>query len=66
MENIAKDRLNGAAAIAGFIGEPLRRTFHLLEQKLIPAGKQGGRWVASKSALQEHYAKLVRGEGHAA
>jgi hypothetical protein len=59
---IGEDKLSGAEAIAEFIGEPLRRTFHLLETRQIPAGKIGGKWVASKTAVREHYERIMRGE----
>jgi hypothetical protein len=61
MENIANDRLKGASAIAEFIGESLRDTYHLLENKRIPAGKRGATWVASKTMLIEHYKRLTQG-----
>lgn len=62
MDGIGDDRLKGAAAIAEFIGEPVRRVFNLAERKLIPCGREGGRLIASKAQLREHYRKLVTGE----
>jgi hypothetical protein len=56
------DRLEGAAAIAEFTGETVRRVFHLAEKKLIPVGRIGGRLIASKKVLTEHYQKLVSGQ----
>jgi hypothetical protein len=61
-DTLSDDRLEGAAAIAAFWGGSLRQTFHLLETGQLPAGKIGSKWIASKSALREHYAKLTRGE----
>jgi hypothetical protein len=58
---IPEDRLDGVAAIAEFIGEPPRRTNYLLERGILPAGKLGTRWVASKRRLTEHYTALVGG-----
>jgi hypothetical protein len=63
MEGLGKDRLEGAAALAAFIGEPIPRTFRLLEAGKIPAGKQGGKWIGSKKVVREHYARLTRGNG---
>jgi hypothetical protein len=60
MEGLGSDRLDGAEAIAQFIGVPLRRAFYLCDRKLIPCGKEGGRVIASKTALREHYEKLTR------
>jgi hypothetical protein len=33
----------------------------LLEKRLLPAGKQGANWVASRRVLSEHYARLTSG-----
>jgi hypothetical protein len=41
----------GAEQIGEVIGRPTRATFHLLEQKILPARKVGGRWVASRKKL---------------
>lgn len=45
----------GAREIARLIGKTPRATFHLLENGQIPAKKIGHQWVASKSALREHF-----------
>jgi hypothetical protein len=60
--SIANDLLRGARAIADFIGQTLRQTHHKLEKGIIPAGKDGGQWIASRSKLRQHYAKLTTGE----
>jgi hypothetical protein len=65
MEGIGADRLKGVKAIAEFLGETEKRTFSLVERKLIPHGREGGRIIASKSALREHYRRLT-GAGRAA
>ena len=52
------DRLTGAKAIAEFLGEDQRRIFYMLEHRLIPAFKLGGRWNARKSTLVKHIEKL--------
>jgi hypothetical protein len=41
----------GAIAIARVIGRSERSTFHMLERKLLPAKRVGGRWVASRRKL---------------
>ena len=61
-EGLSSDRLEGAEAIGHFLGVSERRAFHLLDTKQIPGGKQGGKWIASKAVLREHYAKLTRGQ----
>ena len=58
----AEDVLSGAKAIAEFIGENERRTIYLLERGMLPAGKLGQRWVASKRTLDRHFAELTSGE----
>jgi hypothetical protein len=58
-ETIADDKLTGAVAIAEFIGEKPRRTFHLLSSGLLPAGKLGGERIASRRVLRARYAALT-------
>jgi hypothetical protein len=59
---LVDDLLKGAEQISKFIGENVWRTYHLLETQVIPAGKQGNYWIASKQALREHYERLTRGQ----
>jgi hypothetical protein len=59
--SLADDRLVGAKAIAEFRNEPVRRTNYLLDKRLIPAGKEGNVWVASKAALIAQHVKLTGG-----
>lgn len=66
MQTVGDDVLEGAEAIGKFIGVNRRRAHYLLERHEIPAGKVGSRWVASKSALTEHYARITRGEQESA
>ena len=61
-DNIASDRLEGAAAIAAFLGTSTRRVQYLLEKKAIPAGRIGKRWIASKTRLRAHYDRVTGGE----
>lgn len=51
----ALDLVWGADKIAKFIGRPRRQTYHMLENRHIPARKAGGVWVASKSKLRKHF-----------
>jgi hypothetical protein len=55
---IADDMLRGAAAIAAYIGETVRRTNYLLERKCLPAFKQAGSWRMRKSAYRSHIERL--------
>lgn len=47
----APDLVWGAGAIAKVIGRSERSTFHMLERKLLPAKRVGGRWCASRRKL---------------
>jgi hypothetical protein len=58
---IGGDILRGVKQIADFIGEDERRAYHKLSRGYIPAGKEGSEWVASKSVLRGHYARLTGG-----
>jgi hypothetical protein len=58
---VADDKLEGTAAIAAELGVSPRRAHYLLERSLIPAGKIGGRWIASKRRLREHFAAVAAG-----
>jgi len=60
--SLADDRLVGAKAIAEFRNEPVRRTNYLLERGMIPAGKEGKVWIASRKALIAQHVKLTGGE----
>jgi hypothetical protein len=55
----ADDKLDGVAAISRFIGEKPRRTFYLLENGKIPAGKLGTRWIGSRARLRRFFAELA-------
>ncbi len=62
-DNIASDRLRGVAQIAEFIGERERRTRYLIERGLIPVGKEGMLFVASKQRLLDDWRRKTGGEG---
>lgn len=49
-----EDILEGAEAIARFMGTTRRRVFHLAEQGLIPTFKLGKRLCARKSSILKH------------
>jgi hypothetical protein len=53
------DLLRGVKNIARFINEDERSTYHKLSRGYVPAGKEGSEWIASKSVLREHYARLT-------
>ena len=59
---LGEDLLYGAKAIARFLGLPMIRCFYLLEQRRVPCGKLGAAWIASRSALREHMARIARGD----
>ena len=48
-----RTRLWGAARIADHIDQPIRKTFYLLENRLIPAAKIGKQWVADADELDD-------------
>jgi hypothetical protein len=56
---IGEDLLRGVKDIARFINDDVRSTNHKLATGKIPAGKEGSQWVASKSVLRQHYAKIT-------
>jgi hypothetical protein len=55
------DIIRGASAIAAEIGVTRRKAFYLLENERLPAAKEQGVWISSRSALRRHYAKLIQG-----
>jgi len=59
---IADDILQGADAIAEFLGVTPRRAKYLIERRLIPCGKLGGRCLASRERLTEHLRGIAAGE----
>jgi hypothetical protein len=55
---MATDTLEGAAAIAVFIGKTERQINHLLSKKQLPAFKLGGIWHMRKSTYATFIARL--------
>ena len=62
MTEIETDLIWGVKAIAAEINQTPRQAHYQLERGLLPGGQQGERWVASRKALQEHFAKLTAGK----
>ena len=56
---IADDLLRGVKNIADFIGDDERSTNHKLAKGHLPGGKEGQQWIASKTALRNHYEKIL-------
>ena len=56
--SVAEDTLQGAAAIAGVIGNAKRQTNYLLETKKLPAFKMGKAWHMRKSTYLAFIARL--------
>lgn len=64
----AADRIEGAKAIAAFLGITKRQCHYRIDRGLLPHGREAGRIVASKRALIDHWmATTGRNEdqGHA-
>jgi hypothetical protein len=55
------DILEGTDAIAAFLGITHRRAKYLIERRLIPYGKLGGRCLASRERLTEHLRDIAAG-----
>lgn len=57
------DLMNTAEDIAAYIGETPRRTHYMLTRGQIPgAFQRGRRWFALRSAIDEGFRRLARGE----
>jgi len=58
-DDLANDLMGGVPAIAAFLGLSERQTYHLLENRKLPAFKIGNRkWQARKSTLRRHIQNL--------
>ena len=57
----AEDRIEGAKAIAVFLGVTERQARWRIDRRLIPHAREGERIVASKRALREHWRKATSG-----
>ena len=58
-DSLASDRLKGVPEIARFLGEPERKTYWLLHNSYIPAGKLGATWIASKTKLRQYFDRIT-------
>jgi hypothetical protein len=59
--DLAHDLLRGVSAISQFTGDSPRRTYYLIERKLLPVFRHGGKWCARRSTLREFFRKLEAG-----
>jgi hypothetical protein len=60
-DTLADDLLWSVEAIGREIGKTPRQTTHLIEAKIIPATKLGGRYIASRRKLREYFANVLDG-----
>lgn len=58
----AKDRIEGARAIAAFLGVTERQVRWRIDRGIIPHAREGERIVASKRALRAHWLRMTSGE----
>ena len=58
----AQDRLEGADAIAVYLGITARQVRWRIDRGLIPHAREGERIVASKRALRSHWRRATSGE----
>jgi hypothetical protein len=54
-DQLADDVLFGAEAIAAELGISVRKAFHLLESKHLPATKVGRTWTSTRSRLRRFF-----------
>jgi hypothetical protein len=61
--SLADDLLTGVVEIDAYIHKKPnpRRTYYLLENHIIPAGKLGNIWTGSKRRIDAHFAGLTQG-----
>jgi hypothetical protein len=59
-EKLTDNLLRGVSAIADYVGESPRQTYHLLETGQLPGFKMpnGRIWHAHKATLRKHYERL--------
>ena len=61
--DLASDLLNGAAAIAKYTGEPVRRIRHLIRQHNFPCFKRGQRIYSRKSWADRYFSREATNGG---
>lgn len=59
--SLADDLMWGAKAIGVETGLDEKQVWHVAEHGQLPIGRVGGRLVASKKALREHFARITQG-----
>jgi hypothetical protein len=62
MTDLNDDTLWGVKAIGAHIKQTARQAHYQLQNKLIPGGQIGGKWVASRKALDDHFEKVTSGK----
>jgi hypothetical protein len=58
-QRVRDDLLWGVRAIAEETGQSERTVYYQLEKGLLPGGKSGQIWVASRQALRTYFAELT-------
>ena len=61
--DLGNDLLWGVAAIAKHLNREERRVSYQLDRGMLPAGKQGRLWVASKKKLAQYFSNVTSGGG---
>ena len=56
------DLLWGVPAIAKYVGLTERQARYKIDCGALPAGKSGGKFVASRKGLAEYFARVTSGE----
>jgi hypothetical protein len=59
---LAGDLIWGIAEIGAELNLTPRQVFHQLKTGRLPARKQAGKWVASRSGLRRYFASILAGE----
>jgi hypothetical protein len=58
-DRLADDLLNGATAIAEFLGTNEREVYHLHKTKRLPIGRLGRKLIGSRAQLRRAYRALT-------
>jgi hypothetical protein len=57
--SLGADLLWGVDEIAAEVGLSHRQAYHQLVTGRLPARKQAGKWIASRSGLRKHFANVL-------
>jgi hypothetical protein len=57
--DLSSDLVWGVRPISVVLGRTERATYHMLVNGQLPAQLVGGRWVASKTGLRQHFSKAL-------